>query len=122
MHQLLSSVTVLCSCTSLSLSELSPTRFTQGKNTTIGNSNSIILNRFLLGLGGIVIVLASVGSALGITALFGFQVSLISAEVVPFLILAIGVDNMFIIAGTFARLSKDTDIPTRMGETLKDVN
>lgn len=79
------------------------------------------MNRFLLGFGGIVIVLASVGSSLGITALFGFEVSLISAEVVPFLILAIGVDNMFIIAGTFARLSTDIDVPTRMGETLKDV-
>ena len=67
------------------------------------------------------IVLASVGSALGITALFGYEVSLISAEVVPFLILAIGVDNMFIIAGTFARFSPDIDISTRMGETLKDV-
>jgi len=86
----------------------------------IGSFPNKVYSGFLLGFGGIVIVIAAVCSSMGLTALLGYNVSLISAEVVPFLILAIGVDNMFIIANNFAR-NKHGDIPTRMGETIKQV-
>jgi len=86
----------------------------------IGNFPNKVYSSFLLGFGGIVIVIAAVCSSMGLTAMLGYNVSLISAEVVPFLILAIGVDNMFIIANNLGRL-KQGDIPTRMGETMKEV-
>lgn len=86
----------------------------------IGTFPNKVHSGFTLGFGGIVIVIAAVCSSMGLTALLGYNVSLISAEVVPFLILAIGVDNMFIIANNFAR-NKHGDIPTRMGETIKQV-
>ena len=50
----------------------------------------------LLGVGGVVIVLVSVISALGVTSYAGLPTTLIVVEVIPFLILAVGVDNVYI--------------------------
>ena len=50
----------------------------------------------LLGVGGVVIVLVSVVSALGVTSYAGLPTTLIVIEVIPFLILAVGVDNVYI--------------------------
>jgi Niemann-Pick C1 protein len=63
----------------------------------IGQFPSIISSGFSLALIGIFIVLASVISSMGIIAYIGIGFTMISAEVIPFLVLAIGVDNMFII-------------------------
>lgn len=59
--------------------------------------------RLLPGIGGVLVVAASVSSALGLCGWLGVPVSLIALEVTPFLALAIGVDNMFIISEEFAR-------------------
>lgn len=49
-------------------------------------------------------------------------VSMISAEVVPFLILAIGVDNIFIIANANKRAeSLQLSVTSQLGEALKEV-
>lgn len=64
----------------------------------LGFFPSFIHTRFLLGLSGILIVVSSLLVSIGIVLYAGMGLSLISTEVVPFLILAIGVDNMFIIA------------------------
>lgn len=58
---------------------------------------------FLIGLIGIVIVAVSVLAGYGATSYLGVKSSMISLEVIPFLILAIGVDNMFIIAQAVGR-------------------
>jgi Niemann-Pick C1 protein len=63
----------------------------------IGQFPSFITSGFTLALTGIIIVLASVVSSMGIIAYLGIGFTMISAEVIPFLVLAIGVDNMFII-------------------------
>lgn len=65
---------------------------------SIGFFPSMVHNRFLLGLSGITVVIFSVMSSIGITFYAGIPLTMISAEVVPFLILAIGVDNMFLIS------------------------
>lgn len=64
----------------------------------IGFFPSLVYNRFLLGLAGIFVVITALISAIGITFYAKVPLSMISAEVVPFLILAIGVDNMFLIS------------------------
>lgn len=63
----------------------------------IGYFPSFVHNRFLLGLSGIAVVIASLVISIGVTLFLDIPLSMISAEVVPFLLLAIGVDNMFII-------------------------
>lgn len=54
-------------------------------------------SKFLLGLFGICIVLIAVASSVGLFSLLGVRVTLIIAEVIPFLVLAVGVDNVFIL-------------------------
>lgn len=48
-------------------------------------------------MSGVLIVLASVASSLGLFSYFGVPATLIIVEVIPFLVLAVGVDNIFII-------------------------
>lgn len=54
-------------------------------------------SKFMLGLFGIIIVLVAVSSSVGLFSLLGVRVTLIIAEVIPFLVLAVGVDNVFIL-------------------------
>lgn len=63
----------------------------------IGYFPSFVHNRFLLAISGIFVVIASLIISIGLTLFFDMSLSMISTEVVPFLLLAIGVDNMFIL-------------------------
>lgn len=54
-------------------------------------------SKFTLGLFGIVLVILSVSSSVGLFSAVGVKVTLIIAEVIPFLVLAVGVDNVFIL-------------------------
>ncbi|EIN10276.1 multidrug efflux transporter AcrB transmembrane domain-containing protein [Punctularia strigosozonata HHB-11173 SS5] len=59
---------------------------------------SLFVNsKFTLGLFGIVLVVLSVSSSVGFFSLAGVKTTLIIAEVIPFLVLAVGVDNVFIL-------------------------
>lgn len=69
----------------------------------IGRFPSTITSGFSLAIIGIVIVLSSVLSSIGLVTYLGVGLTMISAEVIPFLILAIGVDNMFIIKNSIER-------------------
>lgn len=57
----------------------------------------------MLGVGGIVIVLSSVVIALGVGGYAGITTTMLTIEVIPFLVLAVGVDNIFIIVQTYQR-------------------
>lgn len=59
--------------------------------------SSFIKTRFGLALSGIFIVLISVTSSAGLFSMLGLKSTLIIAEVIPFLILAIGIDNIFLL-------------------------
>ncbi|KAF9485399.1 multidrug efflux transporter AcrB transmembrane domain-containing protein [Pholiota conissans] len=54
-------------------------------------------SKFTLGLFGILLVILSVSSSVGLFSFLGVKVTLIIAEVIPFLVLAVGVDNVFIL-------------------------
>lgn len=56
-----------------------------------------------LAIVGVLIVLASVSSSVGFLSLCGVKATLIIVEVIPFLVLAVGVDNIFIIVQTLNR-------------------
>ncbi|KAF8164995.1 patched family-domain-containing protein [Crassisporium funariophilum] len=54
-------------------------------------------SKFTLGLFGILLVILSVSTSVGLFSFLGVKVTLIIAEVIPFLVLAVGVDNVFIL-------------------------
>ncbi|GAC96393.1 hypothetical protein PHSY_003973 [Pseudozyma hubeiensis SY62] len=62
-----------------------------------------VSSKFSLGLFGIVIVLCSVSCAVGIFSAMGVKVTLIIAEVIPFMLLAVGVDNIFLLCNEMDR-------------------
>ncbi|KAM3130411.1 hypothetical protein pb186bvf_017510 [Paramecium bursaria] len=86
----------------------------------IGQFPSKIYNGFTLGLGGILIVFSAMLSSIGAVSYLGIGMTMISLEVIPFLILAIGVDNMFIISHGFKKQKGET-VSIRMGKTLESV-
>lgn len=84
-------------------------------------SNLLVQSKFFLGVSGIVIVLMSVSASVGLFSAAGIKVTLIIAEVIPFLVLAVGVDNIFLIVHEFERVNQnnpDEEIETRIAKTL----
>lgn len=64
----------------------------------IGHIPSAVHSKFALGAAGISVVLAALGASFGMLSYTNEKLTMISVEVAPFLILAIGVDNMFLIS------------------------
>jgi Niemann-Pick C1 protein len=88
----------------------------------IGFFPSRVHNRFLLGFVGIFVVISSLIAAVGITFYAAIPLSMISAEVVPFLILAIGVDNMFLISRAERSVPANVvDMELRVAYALKEI-
>ncbi|XP_065352858.1 NPC intracellular cholesterol transporter 1 isoform X2 [Cloeon dipterum] len=63
----------------------------------------LVDSKVTLGLGGVIIVLASVACSVGIFGYIGVSATLIIIEVIPFLVLAVGVDNIFILVQSTQR-------------------
>ena len=83
--------------------------------------NTLVTSKFTLGLFGIIIVLLSVVSSVGIFSAFGVKTTLIIAEVIPFFVLAVGVDNIFLLVHEFQRMNtrfSDESIEQRVGRAL----
>ncbi|XP_060679902.1 NPC intracellular cholesterol transporter 1 [Hemiscyllium ocellatum] len=80
-------------------------------------------SKISLGIAGIVIVLSSVACSLGIFSYAGIPLTLIVIEVIPFLVLAVGVDNIFIIVQTFRRDTRlqNESIDQQIGRVLGEV-
>lgn len=57
--------------------------------------------KFFVGLVGVGLVLLAVVGSIGLLSYMGIAGSLIILEVVPFLVLAVGVDNLFIIVHSY---------------------
>ncbi|KAL4940851.1 hypothetical protein BDV06DRAFT_195849 [Aspergillus oleicola] len=84
-------------------------------------SNALVQSKFTLGVVGIVIVLMSVSASVGLFSALGVKVTLIIAEVIPFLVLAVGVDNIFLIVHEFERLNvshPDEEIDERISRAI----
>lgn len=86
-------------------------------------SRLLIDSKITLGLGGVFIVLASVVCSVGLFSFAGVPVTLIIIEVIPFLVLAVGVDNIFILVQTNQRDSRrpNETVAEHIGRTLGQV-
>jgi Niemann-Pick C1 protein len=84
-------------------------------------ANAFVQSKFMLGTVGILIVLMSVSASVGLFSAAGIKVTLIIAEVIPFLVLAVGVDNIFLIVHEFERINishPEGSIPERVSRAL----
>uniref|UniRef100_A0A8C2EM63 NPC1 like intracellular cholesterol transporter 1 n=1 Tax=Cyprinus carpio TaxID=7962 RepID=A0A8C2EM63_CYPCA len=63
----------------------------------------LVDSKFLVGLGGILVVGCSVMASMGFYAWIGIPSSLVILQVVPFLVLAVGADNIFIFVLEYQR-------------------
>ena len=84
-------------------------------------STALVQSKFTLGVVGILIVLMSVLASVGFFSAVGIKVTLIIAEVIPFLVLAVGVDNIFLIVHEFERVNlshPDEEIDERVAKAL----
>lgn len=84
-------------------------------------ATALVQSKFMLGVAGIVIVLLSVSASVGLFSAAGIKVTLIIAEVIPFLVLAVGVDNIFLIVHEFERVNAshpDSPVDERIAKAL----
>lgn len=87
-------------------------------------SNALVQSKFTLGIVGIMIVLMSVSASVGLFSAAGVKVTLIIAEVIPFLVLAVGVDNIFLIVHEFERVNishPDEEIDERVARAVSRI-
>ncbi|XP_060039912.1 NPC1-like intracellular cholesterol transporter 1 [Erinaceus europaeus] len=70
----------------------------------------LVDSKATLGLGGVAVVLGAVMATMGFFSYLGIPSSLVILQVVPFLVLSVGADNIFIFVLEYQRL------PRRMGE------
>ena len=82
-----------------------------------------VRSHVLLALEGIGIVILSLLGAIGLVSLLELKISMIILEVLPFLVLAVGVDNMFILANELRNLVGNRCLCTRsMSSTVSAVS
>ncbi|OQV22774.1 Niemann-Pick C1 protein [Hypsibius exemplaris] len=63
----------------------------------------LVDSKVTLGIAGVVMVFVSFAASVGFYSYCGLPATLIIIEVIPFLVLAVGVDNIFILVQTFQR-------------------
>ncbi|KAG8455319.1 hypothetical protein GDO86_001497 [Hymenochirus boettgeri] len=74
-----------------------------------------------VGLAGVLLVALSVAAGLGLCSLIGISFNAATTQVLPFLALGVGVDDVFLLAHTFSETGQNKRIPfeDRTGECLK---
>ncbi|OAQ74131.1 patched sphingolipid transporter (Ncr1) [Pochonia chlamydosporia 170] len=65
----------------------------------------LVESKVTLGLLGIIIVLMSIAASIGFFSWVGLKATLIIVEVIPFIVLAVGVDNIFLIVHELERVN-----------------
>ncbi|KAL3830515.1 hypothetical protein ACJIZ3_019317 [Penstemon smallii] len=84
-------------------------------------SSLYISSKVLLGLSGVMLVLLSVLGSVGFFSAIGLKSTLIIMEVIPFLVLAVGVDNMCILVHAVKRQQLELPIEGRISNALVEV-
>lgn len=84
-------------------------------------SSFYISSKVLLGFSGVVLVMLSVLGSVGFFSAIGVKSTLIIMEVIPFLVLAVGVDNMCILVHAVKRQPMDLPLEGRISNALVEV-
>ncbi|XP_038721590.1 NPC intracellular cholesterol transporter 1-like isoform X2 [Tripterygium wilfordii] len=84
-------------------------------------SSFYISSKVLLGLSGVLLVMLSVLGSVGFFSAIGEKSTLIIMEVIPFLVLAVGVDNMCILVHAVKRQPLELPLEVRISNALVKV-
>lgn len=84
-------------------------------------SSFYISSKILLGLSGVMLVMLSVLGSVGFFSSIGVKSTLIIMEVIPFLVLAVGVDNMCILVHAVKRQPLELPLEGRISNALVEV-
>uniref|UniRef100_A0A7C9FG71 SSD domain-containing protein n=2 Tax=Opuntia streptacantha TaxID=393608 RepID=A0A7C9FG71_OPUST len=84
-------------------------------------SSFFVSSKVLLGLSGVVVVILSVLGSVGFFSAIGLKSTLIIMEVIPFLVLAVGVDNMCILVHAVKRQPIEIPMEERISNALVEV-
>ncbi|CAM9001419.1 unnamed protein product [Rhodiola kirilowii] len=84
-------------------------------------SSVYISSKVLLGLSGVMLVILSVLGSVGFYSAIGVKSTLIIMEVIPFLVLAVGVDNMCILVHALRRQPHGVPLEVRVSNSLVEV-
>ncbi|XP_072956194.1 uncharacterized protein [Typha angustifolia] len=93
--------------------------FTLGDNAHF--PSLFVSSKVLLGLSGVFLVMLSVLGSIGFFSAIGVKSTLIIMEVIPFLVLAVGVDNMCILVHAVKRQSSELALEGRISNALVEV-
>ncbi|XP_034558074.1 protein patched homolog 1 [Notolabrus celidotus] len=72
-----------------------------------------------VGLAGVLLVALSVAAGLGLCSLLGLSFNAATTQVLPFLALGIGVDDMFLLAHSFTEAASNIPFKDRTGDCLR---
>ncbi|XP_052776119.1 protein patched homolog 1-like isoform X1 [Mya arenaria] len=83
--------------------------------------NNLILSQSGIGIVGVLLIALSVAAGLGICSLLGITFNASTTQIIPFLALGLGVNDMFLITHTYAENANKDNIPHKeqTGECLK---
>ncbi|GER42076.1 patched family protein [Striga asiatica] len=84
-------------------------------------SSYYVSSKVLLGLSGVTLVVLSVLGSVGFFSAVGIKSTMIIMEVIPFLVLAVGVDNMCILVHAVKRQQVELPIEGRISNALVEV-
>lgn len=87
---------------------------------SLGKFYNKVESNFLLAFMGILYIISSVVIGFSVFGYLGIKASLITLEVIPFLILAIGVDNMFLIYHSIYRVPSN-DVMVKVPVGLRNI-
>ncbi|KAH1109328.1 hypothetical protein AAZX31_04G016700 [Glycine max] len=88
---------------------------------TLHPSSFYISSKVMLGLSGVILVMLSVIGSVGFFSVLGIKSTLIIMEVIPFLVLAVGVDNMCILVHAVKRQKLELPLEGRISNALVEV-
>ena len=87
---------------------------------TLARFRNHVKGHFLLGIGGIITLMLGIGSAFGLAMLTG-NPYVVSTGVLPFLVLGVGIDNIFIITDCLDRQDPTIKGPERIAKAMGHV-
>ncbi|RKO92491.1 sterol-sensing domain of SREBP cleavage-activation-domain-containing protein, partial [Blyttiomyces helicus] len=75
----------------------------------------LVKSKFALGFGAVFTVFASLVMSVGLCSMLGVTTSLVPWEVLPFLVIAVGVENIFVLTKAVVMTSLDLPVKERVG-------